>query len=165
MLKFGILGCGGIAERFAKALARSPHAELAGCAAREASRAEAFAARHGCAAYSGYQALLDDAQIEAVYIATVHSTHAALARAAVEAGKPVLCEKPFFVNSAEARDLIALARERRVLMMEGFWTRTQPAYRRAIEWLRAGRIGQLRMIRAAFCFALPYDGQTRSRRI
>ena len=154
-IHFGILGCGNIAKRFAKALAKSEKAELCGCAAREFERAEKFASEYGGKAYESYAALLSDPSIEAVYIATVHNTHAEIARMAILSGKAVLCEKPFFVHAKEAREIMALAKEKNVLIMEGFWTRTQPAYQKAVSWLKEGKIGKLRMIRTSFCFAMP----------
>ena len=97
-VKFGILGCGNIAARFAKALGKSPVAELYASAARSAEKAEKFAETHGGKAYGGYEALVNDPEVQAVYIATVHTTHAELAKMAINAGKPVICEKPFFTN-------------------------------------------------------------------
>lgn len=164
-VKIGILGCGEIAARFAGALAKSEDAELFGCAARNPEHAETFAKEHGGKAYASYAELLGDPEIQAVYIATVHTTHAEIARQAILAGKAVLCEKPFFVNSKDAREVIALAKERNVLIMEGFWTRTQPAYQKAMEWVRAGKIGELRLIRAAFCFSMPFNEETKNHRL
>lgn len=155
MIQFGILGCGNIARRFAKALAKSEKAELFACAARDPERAEKFAGEYGGKAFESYEALLADPAIQAVYIATVHNTHADLAKMAILAGKAVLCEKPFFIHAKDAKEVMALAKEKNVLIMEGFWTRTQPAYQKVVSWLKEGRIGKLRMIRASFCFAMP----------
>ena len=164
-VKFGILGCGNIAARFAKALQKSPVAQLYASAARSAEKAEKFAAEHGGKAYGGYETLVNDPEVQAVYIATVHTTHADLAKMAVLAGKPVICEKPFFTNATEAKEVIALAKEKRVLIMEAFWTRTQPAYAKMMEWIREGKIGDLRMIRAAFCFPMPYNENLKEHRM
>lgn len=165
-IRFGILGCGSIAARFAKALAASDTGELLACAARDGERAAAFAREHGAKrAYEGYEELLRDPEVQAVYIATVHSTHAEIAKLAVKAGKPVLCEKPFFVNGHEAREVISLAKERGVLIMEGFWTRTQPAFQKAMEWIQAGKLGEPRLIRAAFCGPVPYSPKMKDHRL
>ena len=165
-IKFGIIGCGSIAARFAKALAKSSVAELYAVAAREQERADAFCETHGAKkAYGSYQALLDDPAVQAVYIATVHTAHAETAKLCIRAGKPVLCEKPFFVHEAEAVEVIALAKEKRVLIMEAFWSRTAPAYHKVKEWLRAGKIGDLRTIQAAFCFNVPYNEMTKNSRL
>lgn len=166
MINFGIIGCGKIAARFAKALGASKEARLYACAAREQSRAEAFAQEYGAEkAYGGYQSLLQDDKVDAVYIATVHTAHAQNARDCILAGKPVLCEKPFFTNSREAREVITLARERQVLTVEAFWTRMLPAYRKAKEWIDSGKIGEVRLIRAAFCSHLEYREEMRRHRL
>ena len=165
-IKFGIIGCGRIADRFAKALAKSPVAELYACAARDQAKADAFAAENGAeAAYGSYQALLDDPNVQAVYIATVHTTHAECAKMCIDAGKPVLCEKPFFVNEMEAKEVIAYAKEKKVLIMEGFWSRLVPAYHKAKEWIRDGKIGDIRTIHASFCFNVPYNDMTKNNRL
>ena len=165
-IRFGILGCGNIAGRFARALQKSDAASLYACAAREESRAQAFAAEHGATrAYGDYQALIDDPRVQAVYIATVHTAHARWAKACLRAGKPVLCEKPFFTNGREAEEVAALAREQGVLTMEAFWTACLPAYRKAKEWIDAGRIGRVRLIRADFCYRMPFTEALRHHRI
>lgn len=166
MINFGIIGCGGIAARFAKALEASPEARLYACAAREQARADAFAEAHGAEkSYGDYAAILQDEKVEAVYIATIHTAHAAIARDCILAGKPVLCEKPFFVNAREAGEVIALARERQVLTVEAFWTRMLPAYRKVKEWIDQGKIGEPRLIRAAFCSCLPYREEMKRHRL
>lgn len=165
-LRFGIAGCGEIAERFAKALNRSDGAQLIACAARDRARAEAFAETYGAKkAFGDYQSLIEDPKVQAVYIATVHTTHAKVAQACIRAGKAVICEKPFFINGEEAAETIALARQEKVLVMEGFWTRCVPAYLKVKEWIREGRIGAVKLIRAAFCFGLPYNEETKNHRL
>lgn len=169
-IKFGILGCGTIAKRFAKALYKSGWAVPYACAARDLSRAENFASEnaeegHRILAYGSYQALLDNPEIRAVYIATVNSTHADIAKMAILSGKAVICEKPFFIHAKDAEETIALAREKQILMMEGFWTRTLPAYLKAKEWIKAGKIGDVTLIRAAFCFNIPYNDYTKDNRL
>lgn len=155
-IRFGIIGCGKIAARFAGALAKSPAAELYACAARDLPRAQSFAQGHGAAAaYGSYRELMEDGNVQAVYIATVHTAHAAAAQACIQAGKPVLCEKPFFTNLREARETVSLAREKGVLTMEAFWTRTLPAYLKAKEWINTGRIGEVALIRAAMGGRVP----------
>ncbi|MBO6159228.1 MAG: Gfo/Idh/MocA family oxidoreductase [Firmicutes bacterium] len=165
-LRFGIIGCGNIARRFTNALHQSDVAEPLACASRDAAKAEAFAKDNGIPkSYGSYQVLLDDDQIQAVYIATVHNTHADIAKQCILAGKAVICEKPFFINKKEAEETIALAREKNVLIMEGFWTRTMPAYLKAKQWIKEGKIGDLHLIRASFCFNMPYNEQFKNSRI
>lgn len=165
-VKFGIIGCGKIAARFAGALGNSTSAELYACAARDRVRAEEFGNQHKAEkAYGSYEELLADEQVEAVYIATVHTTHARIAQMCIHAGKAVVCEKPFFTNPREAEETIALARQKGVLLMEGFWSRTQPACLKVREWIKAGKIGEVHLIRAAFCFNMPFNDQTREHRL
>lgn len=165
-LRFGIVGCGVIAERFAKALNQSEAARLYACAARSLTRAEEFSEEHGAEkAYGSYEELISDPEVQAVYIATVHTTHAKIARQCIEAGKPVISEKPFFISGKEALETIKTAREKRILMMEGFWTRTLPAYLKTKEWIKSGRIGDVTLIRAAFCFPMPLNDETRTHRL
>lgn len=166
MIKFAIIGCGAIAARFAKALDTSSGARLYACAARDLDRAQTFAEEHGAEkAYGSYQAVYEDPEVDAVYVATVHTAHAPIARDCILAGKPVLCEKPFFVNAKEAGEVIALARERQVLVMEAFWTRILPAYRKAKDWVDGGKIGKPRLIRAAFCSCAPYREELKHHRL
>ena len=165
-IRYGIIGCGAIAGRFARALSRSEGAVLYACAARDPKRAGEFARTHGAErAYGDYQSLIDDPRVQAVYIATVNSTHAPVACAAIGADKAVLCEKPFFTNAPEAEATLALARTRGVPVMEAFWTRCEPAYQKVRQWLQESRIGHVYLARTAFCFNMPYSGETRQSRI
>lgn len=170
-VRFGILGCGGIARRFAKALFLSENGCLAACAARDKDRAEAFAREYEDAvgvlpkAYGSYEDLIADPDVDAIYIATIHPAHAALAKACIMAGKPVICEKPFFCSVQEAEEIIQLAEEKQVLTMEAFWTRCAPAYQKVKEWIDAGRIGDVRLLRTAFCYAFPYTEELKNHRV
>ncbi|MBQ9030930.1 MAG: Gfo/Idh/MocA family oxidoreductase [Parasporobacterium sp.] len=165
-VRFGIIGCGFIARRFAKALEQSESAVLYAAAARNRERAEEFASEYGgVKAYGSYEALLRDPEVDAVYIATVNSTHAEIARMCIEAGKPVLCEKPLFMSRKEAQEVIRASRETGVLIMEGMWTRCLPAYHQTKRWIAEGKIGQVKLIRAAFCFPMPYNRETKDYRL
>jgi predicted dehydrogenase len=112
-------------------------------------------------AVSDLGALLGDASIDAVYVATPHSRHAAFVRECLLAGKPVRCEKPLVPGLAAARELVALAREQRVFLMEALWTRFLPVYARVRDWLESGAIGNVQAIRSSFCFHAPYDPDSR----
>jgi predicted dehydrogenase len=156
--KFGILGCGGIAHRFAAALELSESGELYAAAARDVTRAQEFIGRFGGQkAYGSYLDLILDPDVEIVYISLVHSVHYEAAKLCVEHGKPVICEKPFFISEKEAIALSELAREKGVLVMEAMWTRCLPAVRKAKEWAQCGAIGEVKLIDAAFCFNFPFD--------
>lgn len=160
--KFGILGCGGIAKRFAGALRLSESGELYAAAARDESRArELIESFGGRKAYGSYLELILDENVEIVYISLVHNLHYEAARLCVEHGKAVICEKPFFIREDEAVALSNLAREKGVLVMEAMWTRCLPAYLKAREWARGGAVGEIKFIDAAFCFRFPFSPQHR----
>ncbi len=161
-VRFGILGAGKISRRFAAVLAESQEAELYAVAARDELRARDFAAHFDAeTSYGSYAALLEDENVDAVYIGLTHDLHFRWTKAALLSGKPVLCEKPMAVSAGEAEALIALSREKQVLLMEAMWTRCLPAVRRAARWVRGGLIGPVRLIRADFCFDAPFDPTSR----
>jgi len=162
LFRWGVIGPGGIANRFAGALAAVPGARLAAVFARDAAKGRAYAEQwkgDGAAARvtTALTELLADPGIDAVYIATPHSNHGEYIRAALEAGKPVLCEKPLVTTRAEGQALIELARARGVFLMEALWTRFLPSYELAGRMLREGAIGELRAMQSSFCFAANYD--------
>ena len=162
LTRWGIIGCGGIAQRMAAVLAALPDASLEAVAARDGERAGAFAARFGAArAYGEYASLIADDGIDAVYIATVNTTHFDIARACIEAGKAVLCEKPLTMTAAEAEELFALASARGVLLMEALWSRFLPAWKEARRLLRDGAIGTVRGASIDNAFFLPFDPESR----
>ena len=153
MFNVSILGCGNIARAMAKTLrmmrdAGEPVA-LYACAARDHARAQAFAREEGFAvAYGSYEALADDPNAGLVYIATPHSHHAEHMRLCIARGRSVLCEKAFTANAAQAREVIALARERGVLVAEAIWTRYMPSRRIIREIIDAGELGDVRLVMA-----------------
>ena len=127
--RWGILGPGRIAEQFAEDLGSVPNAELYAVASSSAERAKSFQSRHKVAiAYSAYQDLVNDPDVDGIYIATPHRFHFENARLALEAGKPTLCEKPLAVNAAEARQLIKLSHSNKVFLMEALWSRYLPVF-------------------------------------
>ena len=126
-LRWGIMGTGGIAGAFAEDLKLTGSGVVAAVGSRSADSADRFADRLGVGTrHSSYEALANDPDIDVVYVATPHPVHHGNARLALEAGKPVLVEKPFTMNAEEARDLVALARERGLFLMEAMWTRFLP---------------------------------------
>jgi len=151
--RWGVLSTGRIAGVFATGLASLPDAELLAVGSRSAAGAAAFAERfHVPRAYASYDELVADPDIDAVYIATPHSSHATEALRAIAAGKAVLCEKPFTINAAEAAAVVAAARARGVFLMEAMWTRFLPVFVAIREQIAAGRIGEVRMLTADFGF-------------
>jgi dihydrodiol dehydrogenase / D-xylose 1-dehydrogenase (NADP) len=152
-IRWGFLGTGYIAQRFAEALEFIPDAELAAVGSRTLSSAETFAKQyHVPCVHSSYQALVEDPDVDVVYVATVNSWHYNNCLAALQAGKPVLCEKPFMVNSAEAEEVISLARAKRLFLMEALWTRFIPAFIQARQMWESGVIGDVRVVMSEFGF-------------
>lgn len=156
-LNWGIWATGWVAQRFAKDLVEAGHTVLA-VGSRQQQRAESFANQLGIErAYGGYDALLADADVDIIYIATPHTHHAENALRALEAGKHVLVEKPFTLNGAQAADVVASARARRLVVMEAMWTRFLPH----MIWLRSriteGLIGRVMALEANHLQLLPSD--------
>lgn len=157
-LKFGIIGPGRIAERFAAVVRSSPSAEIVAAASRDPAKARAFAEKWGVAkAHASYIDLVRDPEVDAVYIGLTHNFHFEAAKLCLEAGKAVLCEKPMVTTKAEAEALATIARSHNALLMEATWSRCIPAFLKAREWLRDGKIGAPRLVNASFCFKAAYD--------
>ena len=156
-VRIGVLGAARIAPTALVKPARGTTAVVVeAVAAREVTRAQTFANRHGVPrVHSGYQALIDDPHIDAVYNPLPNGLHGRWTRAALEAGKHVLCEKPFTANAAEARDIAALASSTGQVVMEAFHYRYHPLMRRMEEIVASGELGVLVRVQAAMCFPLP----------
>ena len=150
-LRWGIISTGKIARTFANSLSQSLSGELVSVASRTQEGASAFAAEFGVArAHGSYQALLEDPEVEAVYIAPPHPFHARWAIAAARAKKHVLCEKPLGMNHAEVSSIVQAARENDVFLMEAFMYRCHPQTREVARLLRAGALGRVKAIQASF---------------
>lgn len=161
-IKWGIIGTGTIAEKFAKDLPYVSNGEGVAVGSRNSQSAAQFAAKYNLPrSYGSYDELLADPDVEAVYVATPHPFHKDNVASALRAGKAVLCEKPFTVNSAELEELIALARKNNVFLMEAMWTRFLPPIIKVREWLESGRIGQVKLIKAEFGFRSDWNPQGR----
>ncbi|MCC7495161.1 MAG: Gfo/Idh/MocA family oxidoreductase [Fimbriimonadaceae bacterium] len=157
-IRWGILGAGNIAKQFARGLAVLPEAELAAVGSRSADKAAAFAQEFGATrSHGSYEALAADPAVDVIYVATPHPMHHGDTLRCLRAGKAVLCEKPFAVNAAQAREMIAVAREQRLFLMEAMWTRFLPAVRQVATWLGEGRIGEPRMLTADFGFRAGFN--------
>ena len=158
VVRWGIIGCGGIARRMAAVIRQTGGGRLEAVASRDGERARAFAADFGAPkAYEGYDALLADRDVDAVYVATIHPAHAAVVRDCLLAGKPVLCEKPLTMTAAEAAALFQLAEEKGLLLMEAMWSRYLPACREAKALAESGGLGELRGASIDFSSYFPYD--------
>ena len=153
-INWGIVGAGRIAASFAEALKASEDSECYAVASRNEQRGRDFARKWGFAkVFTDYEALFADAAVDVVYIATPHSSHEALSIAALQAGKSVLCEKPAAVNARELQNVYEAISVTKGLYVEALWTKFNPTFRKALEWVAAGRIGALRAIYADFCIA------------
>lgn len=152
-VRWGILGTGKVARAFAEALIDTPGAVLAGVASRSIDSAEAFAREFGAAAgYGSYQVLADASDIDIIYIGTPHPMHAENALMALTAGKGVLCEKAFTMNRREAEAVVALARAKKLFLMEAMWTRFMPALAEVRRIIASGEIGPVHQLTADFGF-------------
>ena len=159
---WAILGLGNIARKFAQDLALVPQARLHAVASRNLAKAQAFATEFEVPhAVGSYEDLLAVPDIDAVYIATPHSEHYAHTLLCLRAGLPVLCEKAFAQNARQAQEMIRVAREGRVFLMEAFWTRFFPAIAQALALIEAGHIGEVKHLVADFGFATPYQPEGR----
>lgn len=155
-LRFGVLGTANIARnQVHPAIQSSRQAELLAIASRDGARAREFARKSDIPkAYGSYEALLDDAEIEAVYIPLPNSMHHEWAIRAAEKGKHVLCEKPLAISVIQAREMQAAADANGVTLMEAFMYRFHPRTRKLLDLVERGTVGPVRMIRSAFTFKL-----------
>lgn len=157
-VRLGILGTGNMAHAFAKGLGHAHNVELRAVASREQASAAKFADEFKVPkAYADYQSLAADPDIELVYIATPHSCHRENSLMCLEAGKAVLCEKPFSINAGEAAEVIAKAREKSLFLMEAMWTRYLPSVVKLRELLAEGAIGNVQLMLGGGAFMPAFD--------
>jgi predicted dehydrogenase len=155
LTSWGILATGHIASVFVRDLALLPsEARLVAVGSRSIEKAMGFAADHGIPrAYDSYAELAGDPDVDVVYVASSHHDHFASAKLCLEAGKSVLVEKPLTTNPDDTAELINLADERGLFLMEGMWTRTNPLLRKAAALAASGDLGDIRHVSANFGFA------------
>src|SRR5690606_11766102 len=133
--KWGVLGPGRIAHEFARGVQVIEGASIYAVASKTPGKAEQFAAQYGGAkTYSTYEDVVNDPEVDGVYVATPHRYHFANTMIALSAGKPVLCEKPLTVNAKESKELFKTAKEKKVFLMEALWTRFLPIYSVVRKW-------------------------------
>lgn len=162
--KIAILGAGHIAGKMAATLGflRDEVCPYA-IASRDVARAEALRASSGFEkAYGSYDEMLADPAVDIVYVATPNTLHAPQVRACLDAGKHVICEKPFTTTAADAEALIAIAREKKLFLLEAVWTRFQPAVNLIKECIASGEIGEPRFIEATFGLAISHKERVAS---
>lgn len=145
---WGILGPGGIAKAFAEDLKKLNGHSIAAVGSRTLSNAQSFANTFGGTAYGSYEELVADPQVDAIYVATPHPAHKENVILALNAGKPVLCEKPFAVNADEAQQMVDAAHKNGVALMEAMWARFLPHYAQVREIIQSGVLGKIHTIQA-----------------
>lgn len=146
------MSTGHISHRFAGALQMLPEAEIHAVASRTALSAEKFAEEFGIRkAYASYSAMAEDPEVDVVYIGTPHAFHLENSLMYMRAGKSVLCEKALTINAREAEEMIRVAREENVFLMEAMITRHVPLVKKIQQWIRDGKIGEVRMVKASRC--------------
>jgi len=159
---WAILGCGKIARKFSSDLKLLPNARLYATASRDLNRAREFAETYGFEkAYGNYEEMVADPKVNIVYIATPHSFHREHTMLCLNHKKAVLCEKAFAINSREVKEMIDCSRQNQTFLMEAFWTRFQPSFRKALEIVSSGELGKLKVVRSDFAFNGPKDPHKR----
>ncbi|SNY99759.1 Gfo/Idh/MocA family protein [Flagellimonas pacifica] len=152
-IKWGIIGPGNIARKFASDLQLIEKAQISAVASRSLDKAKSFADEYRAEhAYGSYDELFSSDTTDIVYIATPHNFHKDLAIKAMQAGKHVLCEKPLGVNRAEVEELVKTAKQNKVFMMEGLWSRFNPSIQKVIQLIEQGAIGEISYLHADFAF-------------
>lgn len=153
IIKWGILGCGKIARKFAADLTLVTDAKLVAVGAREHESANAFAKEFAVSnIHSSYESLVKDAEVDVIYVATPHALHHEHVILCLRNNKAVLCEKAFSINLSEAKEMVVLARSKKIFLMEAFWTRFLPHYQKVKDFIAEGKVGNIKYIYAEFGF-------------
>ena len=161
-IRWGILAAGGIAGALAYAINHTEGAELLAIGSRDQAKAEAFGDRFQIPRrYGSYEALVADPDVDIVYVSSPHPFHYENMRLCLEAGKHVLCEKPFMLNAEQTASIIKLAREKKLFAMEAMWTRFLPSIFKVRELIAEGAIGDVVQVQASFNFSANYDPEHR----
>ena len=163
-IKWGIIGLGNIANKFAQTVKAMDSVELEAVASRNKEKSEAFGRVYDVPSekcYSSYEELVKDESIEAVYIAVPHAFHKEISILCLKNGKAVLCEKPVTMNGNEIREVINVAEENKIFFMEGMKTRFLPINQKIKSWINEGRIGDVRLLQADFGFNAQFDPMNR----
>lgn len=153
VVRWGIIGTGGIAHRFAAACKNTPGVELAAVASRSSDTAKKFADEFGIEnAFGSYEELARSDCADIIYIGTPHGCHAENAMLCMNNKKGVLCEKPITLNSRLLEEMIACARRNDVFLMEAMWGRLVPGTKKLVEIVESGRLGTVKGLQASFCY-------------
>ncbi|UOB17245.1 Gfo/Idh/MocA family protein [Abyssalbus ytuae] len=162
-IRWGIIGLGNIAHKFATDLLTVEDAQLYAVASRSRKTADEFSKKYNAIkAYGSYRELAEDKNVDAVYIATPHVFHKENTLMCLQQGIPVLCEKPFAMNINEVEEMIALAMEKKVLLMEAMWTYFLPHYQHVLNILQKKEYGNILKIEADFGITPEYNPLSRT---
>ncbi len=162
MIRWGILGLGRIAHKFAQDLVTLPDAQLVAVASTDQARADEFAAQYGAPmAFGRYEDLLTVDDLDVVYVATPHVNHHENTLMLLRGGKGVLCEKPFGMDAGQVGEMVETARTNGVFLMEALWSRFMPALQQAHRWVTDGTIGEVVSLKADFGFVAPFSPEGR----
>lgn len=155
---WGILALGNIAHAFASALQVTENGNLLAVGSRSTAKAEEFARQYGVERWYGtYDELIEDPDVEIVYIAAPHTLHYELTKKSLEAGKHVLCEKPITINYSQFKELRELAGTKKLFYMDALWTRFLPHIKHILEYIDKEKLGEIRFLKADFGIQPPYD--------
>lgn len=161
-IKWGIIGLGKIAHKFALDLKTVSHCELYAVASRSQKKADDFAILYQAKkTYQSYSDLAEDPDIDAVYIATPHAFHKEHSLLCLNKGIAVLCEKPFAMNLDEVSEMISVAKAKKALLMEALWTAFLPHFQHALKLLKDKELGDITSLEADFGFSRPFDDDSR----
>ncbi len=162
VFRWGILGPGNIAAKFATGVAALADQEVVAVGSRTQASADRFADRFSIRRrHTGYEALAADPEVDAIYVATPHNFHREHTILALRHGKHVLCEKPFAINAAEAQEMVDVAREAGIFLMEAMWSRFLPIIVEVRRLIADGAIGAVQMIQADFGFRASFNPASR----
>lgn len=154
-IRWGILGCGRIARKFATDLSHVKEAKLTAVASRNQATAKQFAKEFGARyAHDNYEALAGNSEVDVIYIATPHSYHHEHALLCIRHNKAVLCEKPFAINSRQSIEMINAARDKKIFLMEALWTKFLPHYKKMQELISKNKLGDIKSVLVNFGFRL-----------
>ena len=162
IIRWGIIGLGKIANKFAQDIQKVEHCQLYAVASRHQEKASSFAKQYNATkAYGDYESLAADPNIDAVYIATPHNFHKEYSILCLHHKKAVLCEKPLAMNIQDVEDMIAVAKTNNVLLMEALWTYFLPHYQFVLKELKSGKYGAITKLEADFGFQAKFDTTSR----
>ncbi len=157
-IRWGIIGCGNIASKFANDLALVEGNTLYAVASRSQDKAALFGEKHRAKkAYGNYEAICKDDKVDIIYLATPHSSHMEYGLMVMNNGKHLLCEKPLAVNTAQVNELIYTAKKNQVFLMEALWSRFNPSIIEVLDRINIGDIGDVKYINADFYFKKEFD--------